>query len=75
MNVIPKTPRELQVLNTIYYRTLHNLFERLSGTNPELNTQILKFIEALPSSHQAQFMNILYKLERENITVENCQKR
>ncbi len=63
MNTIPSNLKELQTLNTPQYRTLHELFERISHAQPELNLAILDFIESLDRSHQHQFINILYQLE------------
>jgi hypothetical protein len=69
---IPDTPRELVTLNTRNYRTLHNLFERLSETQPDLNVAILDFIDGLDKSNQKRFLNILYQLENERIECINC---
>ncbi len=65
MNRTPYSPLELQALNSSHYRTLHTLFERLSHTKPDLNQTILSLLDDLQPSQQAQFMNILYKLELE----------
>ncbi len=74
MTTIPNTPKELQVLNTRPYRALHYLFERLSGTNPDLNVAILDLMNSLDKTNQLKLMNVLYQLESERLKFKSIRK-